>query len=113
MSSEISSGRLAAGARLPSSRTLAQVEREHIETTLQATKWVLGGWDGAAARLGLSRTTLISRMQRLGISAGTGLGKSVGQHSRGLRTERGDNRRALADGMTSPVAIDVRTSSTE
>jgi hypothetical protein len=29
---------------------------------------VLGGWNGAAARLGLSRTTLISRMQRLGIS---------------------------------------------
>ena len=53
-----------------SSRTLAQVERDHIVATLQATNWVLGGWDGAAARLGLSRTTLISRMQRLGIAAG-------------------------------------------
>jgi formate hydrogenlyase transcriptional activator len=53
----------------PSSRTLAQVEREHILATLQATNGVLGGWDGAAARLGLSRTTLISRMQRLGIAA--------------------------------------------
>jgi formate hydrogenlyase transcriptional activator len=52
-----------------SARTLAQVEREHIIATLQATNWVLGGWDGAAARLGLSRTTLISRMQRLGIAA--------------------------------------------
>jgi formate hydrogenlyase transcriptional activator len=52
-----------------SSRTLAQVERDHIIATLQATNWVLGGWDGAAARLGLSRTTLISRMQRLGIAA--------------------------------------------
>ena len=61
----------------PSSRTLAQVERDHIVATLQATNWVLGGWDGAAARLGLSRTTLISRMQRLGISAGSGLGKAV------------------------------------
>ena len=37
------------------------------------------GWDGAAARLGLSRTTLISRMQRLGISAGSGLRKSAGK----------------------------------
>jgi formate hydrogenlyase transcriptional activator len=52
----------------PSSRTLAQVEREHIVATLQTTNWVLGGWDGAAARLGLSRTTLISKMQRLGIA---------------------------------------------
>ena len=63
----------------PSSRTLAQVERDHIVATLQATNWVLGGWDGAAARLGLSRTTLISRMQRLGISSGTGLRKSASQ----------------------------------
>jgi transcriptional regulator with GAF, ATPase, and Fis domain len=52
-----------------SARTLAQVERDYIIATLQATNWVLGGWDGAAARLGLSRTTLISRMQRLGIAA--------------------------------------------
>jgi transcriptional regulator with GAF, ATPase, and Fis domain len=52
----------------PSSRTLAQVERDHIVATLEATNWVVGGWNGAAARLGISRTTLISRMQRLGIS---------------------------------------------
>jgi hypothetical protein len=38
---------------------------------------VLGGWDGAAARLGLSRTTLISKMQRLGIAAVRGLRKSA------------------------------------
>ena len=52
-----------------SARTLAQVERDHIVATLETTNWVLGGWNGAAARLGLSRTTLISRMQRLGIVA--------------------------------------------
>jgi formate hydrogenlyase transcriptional activator len=49
-------------------RTLAQVERDHILATLTDTNWTLGGWNGAAARLGLSRTTLISKMQRLGIS---------------------------------------------
>jgi formate hydrogenlyase transcriptional activator len=61
------------GGRVPrpasSARTLAQVERDRFVATLQATNWVLGGWDGAAAKLGLSRTTLISRMQRLGIAA--------------------------------------------
>ena len=53
----------------PPVRTLAEVERDHILATLDATNWVIGGWNGAAARLGLSRTTLISRMQRLGITA--------------------------------------------
>jgi len=51
-----------------SARTLAEVERQHILATLNETNWVLGGWNGAAARLGLSRTTLISKMQRLGIT---------------------------------------------
>jgi formate hydrogenlyase transcriptional activator len=62
-------GRPASTPSTSSWRTLAQVQREHIVATLQTTHGVLGGWDGAAARLGLSRTTLISRMQRLGISA--------------------------------------------
>jgi formate hydrogenlyase transcriptional activator len=55
-------------APVSSGRTLAEVEYEHIVATLGATNGVIGGWNGAAARLGLSRTTLISRMQRLGIS---------------------------------------------
>jgi formate hydrogenlyase transcriptional activator len=50
-------------------RTLAEVERDHIVATLHATSGVIGGWNGAAAKLGVSRTTLISRMQRLGITA--------------------------------------------
>ena len=52
----------------PASRTLAEVERDHIVVTLGASNGVIGGWNGAAARLGLSRTTLIARMQRLGIA---------------------------------------------
>jgi Bacterial regulatory protein, Fis family len=55
----------------PPVRTLAEMEREHILATLHATNWVIGGWNGAAARLGLSRTPLISRMQRLGITGGS------------------------------------------
>jgi formate hydrogenlyase transcriptional activator len=50
-------------------RTLADAERAHIIATLRATKWVIGGTHGAAAHLGLPRTTLISRIQRLGISS--------------------------------------------
>jgi formate hydrogenlyase transcriptional activator len=50
-------------------RTLAEAERAHIIATLRATKWVIGGVRGAAAHLGIPRTTLLSRMQRLGISS--------------------------------------------
>jgi formate hydrogenlyase transcriptional activator len=49
-------------------RTLADAERAHITATLRETNWVVGGRRGAAARLGLPRTSLIARMQRLGIS---------------------------------------------
>jgi transcriptional regulator with GAF, ATPase, and Fis domain len=48
-------------------RTLAEVQREHILQALQATDWVIGGPDGAAARLGLKRTTLLYKMRRLGL----------------------------------------------
>jgi len=49
--------------------TLEQAERSHILQTLQETKGVIGGRNGAAVRLGLARTTLIYRMKRLGITA--------------------------------------------
>jgi formate hydrogenlyase transcriptional activator len=48
--------------------TLEAAEREHILRALEATNWVLGGPQGAATRLGMKRTTLQSRMQKLGIS---------------------------------------------
>jgi formate hydrogenlyase transcriptional activator len=47
--------------------TLADAEREHILTVLRATGWRVSGPQGAAARLGMKRTTLQSRMRRLGI----------------------------------------------
>jgi formate hydrogenlyase transcriptional activator len=52
-------------------RTLVEVERGFIAETLRQTNWVVGGTAGAAARLGLPRTTLISRMRKLGISRET------------------------------------------
>jgi len=51
-------------------KTLADAERAHINAILRETNWVIGGPRGAAAQLGLPRTTLIARMQRLGISGG-------------------------------------------
>jgi formate hydrogenlyase transcriptional activator len=49
--------------------TLKEAESSHILQTLLQTKGMVGGPNGAAARLGLPRTTLISKMMRLGISA--------------------------------------------
>jgi len=48
--------------------TLADAERAHIVATLRETNGVVGGPSGAAARLGLPRTSLIARMQRLGLA---------------------------------------------
>jgi len=51
--------------------TLVDSERALILRTLDAVGWVIGGRDGAAARLGLKRTTLIYKMQRHGLSRPT------------------------------------------
>ena len=48
--------------------TLAYAEREHILGVLRETGWVLGGAKGAAARLGMKRSTLQKKMKKLGIS---------------------------------------------
>jgi formate hydrogenlyase transcriptional activator len=47
--------------------TLEDAERDHILRALEQTGWVIGGTQGAAARLGLKRTSLVSTMRRLGI----------------------------------------------
>jgi formate hydrogenlyase transcriptional activator len=49
------------------SRTLADAEREHILAVLKQTDGLIGGQSGAAARLGLPRTTLVYKMRKLGI----------------------------------------------
>ncbi|HET7441530.1 MAG TPA: sigma 54-interacting transcriptional regulator, partial [Terriglobales bacterium] len=50
------------------SATLESAEREHIGRILKETRGVISGANGAAAKLGLKRTTLQSKMQKLGIS---------------------------------------------
>jgi formate hydrogenlyase transcriptional activator len=50
-------------------RTLKEAERAHILEVLRQVDWVVGGHRGAAVRLGLPRTTLLHRMQKLGIAA--------------------------------------------
>jgi formate hydrogenlyase transcriptional activator len=56
------------GAAKTTSRSLEDVEREHIVTVLEATGWRVSGDRGAAKVLGLKRTTLESRMKKLGIA---------------------------------------------
>jgi transcriptional regulator with GAF, ATPase, and Fis domain len=55
------------GARSKSSRTLEDVEREHILSVLKSTGWRVSGERGASKILGIKRTTLEARMRKLGI----------------------------------------------
>jgi formate hydrogenlyase transcriptional activator len=60
----------AARAPMPSTAgvTLGEAEREHILGALRETGWVLGGPQGAAARLGINRSMLYWKMKKLGLS---------------------------------------------
>jgi formate hydrogenlyase transcriptional activator len=48
-------------------QTFAEASRDHILEVLEQSRWMIGGRDGAAERLGLPRTTLIYKMRKLGI----------------------------------------------
>jgi formate hydrogenlyase transcriptional activator len=48
-------------------QVLEQTEREQIVHALEQANWVIAGASGAAARLGMKRSTLQARMQKLGI----------------------------------------------
>ena len=48
--------------------TLEDAEREHIRRALEQANWLVGGPSGAAAQLGMKRTTLQSKMAKLGIA---------------------------------------------
>ena len=59
---------LTATLKLSGAVTLEEAERSHILQTLQQAEGTIGGRNGAAAKLGLPRTTLIAKMKRLGIN---------------------------------------------
>jgi len=61
---------LAAEEPVPSP-ALDDVERKHILSVLEKTRWRLAGEGGAAEQLGLKRTTLQARMKKLGIKRAT------------------------------------------
>jgi formate hydrogenlyase transcriptional activator len=58
----------AAERESPEAITMEDAERDHIRKTLKHTRWVVAGPNGAAARLGIKRSTLYFRMHKLGIS---------------------------------------------
>jgi formate hydrogenlyase transcriptional activator len=58
----------AAETESPEAITLEEAERNHIRKILTHTRWVVSGPNGAAARLGIKRSTLYFRMHKLGIS---------------------------------------------
>ena len=72
--------------------TLKESERTLILKTLAAVGWVIGGPKGAAAKLGLKRTTLIHKMQKLGISRP---GRERGTDVMGLAGDETDSQSLL------------------
>jgi formate hydrogenlyase transcriptional activator len=65
---EVSAADLKPAAKLTGgSATLEEAERSHILNVLEETGWVIAGPQGAAALLGMKRTTLQSKMKKLGL----------------------------------------------
>jgi formate hydrogenlyase transcriptional activator len=78
-------------------RTLVDAERAHITAVLRETNWKVGGPRGAAAQLGVPRTTLMGRMQKLGISRARNRSvastQGLARARQGLSFLRGENSR--------------------
>jgi formate hydrogenlyase transcriptional activator len=65
--SELEGSRIVKELNVPMN-SLAEMERDHIVRALEASNWVIGGRNGAAARLGMKRTSLVYRMKKHRIS---------------------------------------------
>lgn len=69
------------GLATPPTETLEEVDRRHILAALESSGWVVSGANGAAARLGMKRSTLQFRMARLGIVRPSHQGEPGGQRT--------------------------------
>jgi formate hydrogenlyase transcriptional activator len=78
-------------------QTFAEASRDHILEVLEECRWMIGGRDGAAERLGLARTTLIYKMRKLGIE-----GRRP-QQRRSMPLERAFTRRDESVAMTAAL----------
>jgi formate hydrogenlyase transcriptional activator len=79
----------------PSSMTLEDSDRVLIVETLEQVGWIVGGPRGAAAKLGLKRTTLLAKMRRMGIS------RPIDQEGTGARgVARADAQRQTRDDIS-------------
>jgi len=90
-------------------KTLADAEREHITATLRETEWVVGGPRGAASKLGVPRTTLLAKMQRLGISSVTPRGRPAQSGRRFVCLMGGPARHAAEESAGLRVVRTVAT----
>jgi formate hydrogenlyase transcriptional activator len=75
--------------------TLEEANRAHIVKTLEETRGVIGGRSGAAARLGMKRSTLYFRMQKLGIPTRSWLNSQSQQSAHGYSPTGSDAARVL------------------
>jgi len=86
-------------------RTLADADRAHIITALEQTNWVVGGVNGAAARLGLKRTTLIAKMRKLGLSREAAEEPEIRDPHLPAGPEEGGDREEAPDDLDEMAAI--------
>jgi formate hydrogenlyase transcriptional activator len=91
-------------------KTLAEAERAHITATLRETNWVVGGPRGAASQLGMPRTSLISRMQRLGISGRASRCRPARTTQRLVRVIGGLSSRLKDDSTTGVHVLEAASS---
>ena len=78
--------------------TLKECERAFILQALEECHWVIGGPNGAAARLGIKRTTLYEQIKKVGIkrpSTRANIGESVGAGQQSEQLEQSDSSRPL------------------